>query len=142
MHFQIIFFAILSITKFTFEIFDSLVSLDMLFQVANLTEGSVATFVCAFMGLLFGMCHQMTIEFCYTMNYLRALSDSIFVFVLALKYFILFLEVKGLLNEVEFELITFSNHFCVSELTWVKVFSFENGDLVVWLDIMLVHELI
>ena len=83
----------------------------------------------------------MTIELCYTVNYLRALSHSIFIFVLTFKYFVLFLQVERLLYEVEFKLITFSNHFCVSELTRVEVFSFEGSYLVGWLDVMLIHKL-
>ena len=65
----------------------------MLAKVANLAEGSLAVFVGTWMRLLFRVSHEMTVELCNAVDHFVTLYVLIWVFVLALEYFILFLEV-------------------------------------------------
>ena len=65
----------------------------MLAKVADLAEGSLAVFVGAWMRFLFRVSHEMTVELCNAVDHFVALIMAIWVLVLALEYFILFLEV-------------------------------------------------
>ena len=61
----------------------------MLSEISKLAKGRIAVNVSTLKWFFLGMCHQMTVKLRNPMNYLITFSDSMIVFMEALKYFIL-----------------------------------------------------
>jgi hypothetical protein len=82
----------------------------------------------------------MTEELSYPMHNFITNSLSLFVFKLAFKYFILFLQIEALLHKIKYELVRRRYHFTVAKLSGVEVLSIHDGYLVINLDVVIVHE--
>ena len=83
----------------------------------------------------------MRVEFAHSTDNKVADSVATLVFLTAFENLILFLIIIEFLNEIEYELIAGSHTARVSKLSWVKVLSINNGDVVVPLYIIFGHEL-